>query len=153
MKTPLRNARKGQVVNGNIFTYGSLMFDEVWRQVVTGQYHSESAVLHHHRRHALTGLSYPGVVAAPGEQVAGRLYLDVSAGDMARLDAFEGSEYRRDALQVLLASGEPASAWTYIWLDPQRLSGQPWQSDAFRLREFLQTYPPAAADDQRAPGS
>jgi gamma-glutamylcyclotransferase (GGCT)/AIG2-like uncharacterized protein YtfP len=140
-------------VNGNIFTYGSLMFDEVWRQVVTGTYRSESAVLRHHCRHALTGLSYPGVVAAPDEQVAGRLYLDVSAGDMARLDAFEGGEYRRDALQVLLASGEPVRAWAYIWLDPQRLSGQPWQSEAFRLREFLQTYPPAAADPKAAPGS
>ena len=140
-------------MTGNVFTYGSLMFDEVWRQVVTGHYRSQVAVLRHHQRHALTGLSYPGVVAAPGEQVEGLLYLDVSAGDLARLDAFEGSEYRRDAVQVLLASGEPASAWTYIWLDPQRLSGQPWQGDAFRLREFLQTYPPAAAGPTAIPGS
>jgi len=140
------------VVNGNIFTYGSLMFDEVWRQVVSGHYRSAPAVLHHHQRHALTGLSYPGVVAMPGEQVAGRLYFDVSADDIARLDVFEGSEYRRDLLQVM-ANGEPASAWTYIWLDAQRLSGKPWLSDAFRLREFLQTYGPAAADPDATPGS
>ena len=131
-------------MNGNIFTYGSLMFDEVWQQVVSGRYRSEAATLHHHQRHALTGLSYPGVVAAPGMQVAGRLYHDVSAEDIARLDAFEGAEYRRDALQVMLASGEPVNAWTYIWLDAQQLSGQPWQSEAFQLRDFLQTYPPAA---------
>jgi gamma-glutamylcyclotransferase (GGCT)/AIG2-like uncharacterized protein YtfP len=140
-------------VNGNIFTYGSLMFDEVWRQVVNGRYRSEAATLHHHQRHALTGLSYPGVVAAPGAQVAGRLYLGVSAEDMARLDAFEGAEYRRDALQVMLAGGAPASAWTYIWLDPQRLSGRPWQSEAFGLHEFLQTYPPVAAVCAAGPGS
>lgn len=139
-------------MSGHIFTYGSLMFDEVWRQVVTGCYRSKPAVLHHHQRHALTGLSYPGVVAAAGEQVTGRLYLDVGADDIARLDAFEGGEYRRDLLQVI-AGGEPASAWTYIWLDPQRLSGQPWRTDAFRLAEFLQTYGPAAADPGAIPGS
>ena len=133
-------------MNGNVFTYGSLMFDEVWRQVVNGDYRSAPATLHHHQRHALTGLSYPGVVAAPDIRVDGRLYFDVSAADLARLDAFEGAEYRRDAVQVMLASGEPVGAWTYIWLDPQRLSGQPWRSEAFRLREFLQTYPPAAPD-------
>ena len=140
-------------MSGHIFTYGSLMFDEVWCQVVNGHYRSTPAVLPHYQRHALTGLSYPGIVAARGQQVAGRLYLDVSADDMARLDAFEGKEYRRDALQVMLAGGEPASAWTYIWLDSQRLSGQPWLSDAFRLPEFLQTYGPGAADSDATPGS
>jgi gamma-glutamylcyclotransferase (GGCT)/AIG2-like uncharacterized protein YtfP len=140
-------------VNGNIFTYGSLMFDEVWRQVVSGCYRSQAATLHHHQRHALTGLSYPGVVAVPGMQVAGRLYHDVSAEDIARLDAFEGVEYRRDALQVMLASGEPVSAWTYIWLNAQQLSGQPWQSEAFQLRDFLQTYPPATVVSGDHPGN
>ena len=140
-------------MDGNIFTYGSLMFDEVWRQVVAGRYRSEAAVLHHHQRHALIGLSYPGVVAAPGAQVAGRLYFDVCAADMARLDAFEGAEYRRAALQVMPAGGAPVGAWAYLWLDPQRLSGQPWQSDAFGLAEFLQTYPPAVAGPKATPGS
>ena len=78
-------------MNGNIFTYGSLMFDEVWCQVVTGRYPSEPALLDHHQRHALTGLSYPGVVATPGAQVAGRLYRDVSAADIAR-DAAAAAE-------------------------------------------------------------
>ena len=140
-------------MNGNVFTYGSLMFDAVWRQVVNGDYRSAPAMLHHHQRHALTGLSYPGVVPAPDLQVAGRLYFDVAAADIARLDAFEGAEYRREAVQVALAGGEPVDAWTYNWLDAQRLSGQPWQSEAFRLREFLQAYPPAAADPHADPGS
>jgi gamma-glutamylcyclotransferase (GGCT)/AIG2-like uncharacterized protein YtfP len=140
-------------VNGNIFTYGSLMFDEVWRQVVSGCYRSDAATLHHHQRHALTGLSYPGVVAMPDIHVAGRLYYEVSAEDMARLDVFEGAEYRREALQVMLAGGELVSAWTYIWLDAQRLSGQPWRSEAFRLHEFLETYPPATVVPDAHPGS
>lgn len=140
-------------MSSNVFTYGSLMFDEVWQQVVAGRYRSAPATLHDHQRHALNGLSYPGVVASPGAQVEGQLYLDVSAEDMARLDAFEGAEYRRDALRVVLEDGEQRDAWTYLWLDPQRLSGQPWLSDAFRLREFLQTYPPAPLDPDANPDS
>ena len=130
-------------MSANVFTYGSLMFAEVWQPLVSGLYPSEPAVLAGYRRFAVPGVAYPGIVAAPGAEVAGLLYRDVGADDLARLDRFEGAEYRRDALQVMLASGEPVNAWTYIWLDAQQLSGQPWQSEAFQLRDFLQTYPPA----------
>ena len=133
-------------MNGNVFTYGSLMFEEVWRAVVAGSYRSQAATLHDHRRYAIAGLSYPAIVAMPGERVAGLLYLDVSMDDLARLDAFEGDEYRRDALPVLRASGETVSAWTYVWLDHGRLADALWLSEAFRLREFLETYAPGTGE-------
>ena len=133
-------------MTGNVFTYGSLMFDEVWRRVVAGHYRSAPATLHGYRRFEVGGVTYPGMIAAPGEQVSGLLYLDVGADDMARLDAFEGAEYRRDALQVMLAGGETVYAWSYVWLDQARVTDAPWQSEAFRLREFLQTYAPAPGE-------
>ena len=133
-------------MNGNVFTYGSLMFEEVWGKVVSGRYQSQAAILHDHRRYAITGVSYPAMVAMPGEQVAGLLYLDVSADDMARLDAFEGDEYRRDALPVVLASGETVSAWTYVWLDHGRLPDAPWLSEAFRVHEFLEIHAPGTGE-------
>ncbi|MET0963710.1 MAG: gamma-glutamylcyclotransferase family protein [Noviherbaspirillum sp.] len=133
-------------MNSNVFTYGSLMFDEVWRKVVAGRYRSQAATLLDHRRHAITGVSYPAIVSMPGERVAGLLYLDVSADDLARLDAFEGTEYRRDALPVVLENGETVSAWTYVWLDHGRLSDAQWLSEAFRLREFLETYAPGTGE-------
>ncbi len=133
-------------MSGNVFTYGSLMFDEVWRKVVAGSYRSEAATLDGYRRFAVPGVTYPGIVAMPGERVEGRLYLDVSPDDMARLDAFEGAEYGRYALPVVLASGATVSAGTYVWLDHGRLSDAPWQSEAFRLREFLETYAPGTGE-------
>lgn len=133
-------------MNGNVFTYGSLMFDEVWRKVVAGDYRSEAATLHDYRRFAVPGVTYPGIVALSGERIAGRLYLEVGPDDMARLDAFEGAEYRRDALPVVLAGGATVSAWTYVWLDHGRLSDAPWLSEAFRLREFLETYAPGTGE-------
>ena len=79
----------------NIFTYGSLMFPNVWEQVVRGRYASVKAALEDHARYAIAGESYPGMVAQTGATVEGILYLDIDAADIARLDTFEGHDYRR----------------------------------------------------------
>jgi gamma-glutamylcyclotransferase (GGCT)/AIG2-like uncharacterized protein YtfP len=134
----------GNSVSANVFTYGSLMFAEVWQPLVVGRYRSEPAILSGYRRFAVPGVAYPGVVAAPGQQVAGLLYRDVGPDDLARLDLFEGAEYRRDALPVTLADGSVLNAETYVWLDHDRLSDTPWLPEAFRLREFILTYGPAS---------
>lgn len=132
-------------MSANVFTYGSLMFAEVWQPLVGGRYASEPAVLAGYRRFAVPGATYPGIVAAPGRQVPGLLYRDVGPDDLARLDLFEGSEYRRDALPVALADGSMLVAETYVWLDHARLSDVAWLPEAFRLREFLRAYGPASA--------
>lgn len=132
-------------MSANVFTYGSLMFTEVWQPLVGGRYPSEPAVLADFRRFAVPGVAYPGIVAAPGEQVAGLLYRDVGPDDLARLDLFEGAEYQREALPVTLANGSVLVAETYVWLDHGRLSDAAWLPEAFRLREFLRTYGPASA--------
>jgi gamma-glutamylcyclotransferase (GGCT)/AIG2-like uncharacterized protein YtfP len=139
------SSQGGSSVSANVFTYGSLMFAEVWQPLVGGRYPAEPAVLPGYRRFAVPGVSYPGIVAASGQQVAGLLYRDVAPDDLARLDLFEGAEYRRDALQVTLADGSVAIAETYVWLDHGRLSDAVWLPEAFRLGEFLRTYAPASA--------
>jgi gamma-glutamylcyclotransferase (GGCT)/AIG2-like uncharacterized protein YtfP len=126
----------------NVFTYGSLMFPEVWNRVVRGAYASCPARLDAYRRHALLDVSYPAIVAEEGASVDGVLYLDVDAADLARLDAFEGAEYRRDALMVTTGAGI-VPAQSYVWLDASRLSGQPWLPERFSIPEFLGAYPPA----------
>jgi len=132
----------------HVFTYGSLMFPEIWRQVVTGDYRSQVVTLKDYRRFAVSGVSYPGMVAMPGERVTGVLYMDVGPDDLARLDAFEGAEYRRDAVQVTLGSGATLTAGAYVWLDHARLSGASWLPEAFRLREFMAAYVPDSGDSK-----
>jgi gamma-glutamylcyclotransferase (GGCT)/AIG2-like uncharacterized protein YtfP len=127
----------------HVFTYGSLMFPEVWNRVVRGNYRSCPARLDGYRRHALVDASYPAIVADAGASVDGVLYFDVDAADLARLDAFEGVEYRRDAVPVSTASG-PAMAQAYVWLDAARLAHRPWLPERFSIPEFLGAYPPAS---------
>lgn len=123
----------------HVFTYGSLMFAEVWQTVVRGRYRSEVVTLPGHARYAIDGESYPAVVPQAGASVEGRLYFDVMPDDLQRLDVFEGSDYRRGPVRVRAPGGEIA-ADTYIYLDASRLLPQPWSAQAFDLSRFMATY-------------
>jgi gamma-glutamylcyclotransferase (GGCT)/AIG2-like uncharacterized protein YtfP len=124
----------------HVFTYGSLMFPEVWGRVVRGDYRSAPARLDGHARFEIAGETYPGMVVRPGVGVDGVLYFDVSPADIGALDAFEGVEYRRDKVKVRLASGELLEAGTYIYLLPQKLSDSPWLPEAFQMERFIGSY-------------
>jgi gamma-glutamylcyclotransferase (GGCT)/AIG2-like uncharacterized protein YtfP len=127
----------------NIFTYGSLMFRVVWEQVVRGRCLSGKAMLEDHARYAISAATYPGMVAQAGAGVEGILYRAVDAEDVARLDAFEGMEYRRTLVSVLLPDGTSVEAQTYIYTVPQRLLSAPWYADRFDIPRFMNTYCPS----------
>ncbi|MNR79307.1 AIG2-like family protein [compost metagenome] len=129
----------------HIFTYGSLMFPPIWQRVVRGHYRSATATLSAYARYALRDDSYPGMVAQPDSVVEGVLYYDVDAQDVAELDRFEGHEYRREEVNVVIESGASVIACTYIFLAEQRLSGLPWEPQGFRLSRFIDTYIEAEA--------
>lgn len=115
-----------------VFTYGSLMFDAVWRAIVPAGGASLTGRIQGWRRCALRDATYPGLIACPGRSVHGRLWLDVAPADLARLDAFEGQEYRREAVLVLPDDGSPprpAQAW--VWLDEDRLLDHDWDPARF----------------------
>lgn len=124
----------------HIFTYGSLMFPEIWQRVVRGNYRSATATLPGFARYALADDTYPGMVAQAEAAVEGVLYYDVAPPDLAALDAFEGREYRREKVNVVIESGETVIACTYIFLAEQRLSGLPWEPQAFQMSRFIGTY-------------
>lgn len=124
----------------HIFTYGSLMFPQIWQRVVRGNYRSAPATASGYARYALADDTYPGMIARPQTTVEGVLYFDVDAQDVAALDAFEGSEYRRDQIDVVIDSSETVIACTYIFMAEQRLSGLPWEPQAFQMSRFIGSY-------------
>ena len=124
----------------HIFTYGSLMFAPVWQRVVAGRYAALPATLREYRRYAVAGDTYPGMIASPGGSVDGVLYQNVEPDDIARLDHFEGADYRRTELDVDLADGSSQLVQTYLMIRPEALSDQPWLPENFALQRFLDTY-------------
>lgn len=123
------------------FTYGSLMWADIMARVCGHEFASEPASLAEHQRHPVRGQDYPGLRAAPGGRVPGRLYLDVPDEAWARLDAFEGVEYERADVLVELADGSsrPAQVYRFKAEFADRLLPGDWDVDAF-AREGRQRF-------------
>jgi gamma-glutamylcyclotransferase (GGCT)/AIG2-like uncharacterized protein YtfP len=115
------------------FTYGSLMWADIMARVCGAALASEPASLAGHARHPVRGQDYPGLQAAPGGLVPGRLYRDVDAQAWWRLDAFEGEEYERVDVVVALADGStlPAQVYRFRAQFAARLLPGDWSVEAF----------------------
>lgn len=140
--------RNGPADQRHVFTYGSLMFEPVWRWAVSNHYPSVSAKLEGFRRFAVRDEHYPAAVrsATAGAQVQGRLYLGVSGPDLKRLDEFEGSQYERITVEVEdLERGARWSAEVYLFLREDLLLATDWDVQRFAdvgLAKFMRTYCP-----------
>lgn len=93
-------------------------------------------VLPGYRRRALgNGRCYPGVCAAAGASVRGRVLQAVSAAELARLDRFEGDEYAAVVVPGvrLGAGGEggPVSARVWVMREPEGMLEAEWSFDRF----------------------
>lgn len=133
----------------HVFTYGSLMFEPVWRSVVAGNYRQRPAQIKGFERFAVRDQSYPGVVRSrlPLSTVNGIVYLDVGAADIASLDRFEGAEYRRIDVPVHdiqeLNDHQVIQASLYLYLPENELLAQPWDAANFErvtMAQFLQRF-------------
>ena len=90
----------------NLFVYGSLIYPEVWRPLVSKTYRASPAFLPHYSRHSVLFDSYP--IAFANRQACGFLgkaYFDVSLDDLRRLDEFEGPIYEKTGCEVLTPTG------------------------------------------------
>jgi gamma-glutamylcyclotransferase (GGCT)/AIG2-like uncharacterized protein YtfP len=126
----------------DLFCYGTLELPEVMRSVAGREFPALEARLPGYFRGMLQGAPYPGVVPRSGHVTPGTLYQGLDPRALARVDRYEGPEYRREALTVELADGSRRRAWVYV-LKPSlrhRLTDAPWDQERFargRLRSFL----------------
>jgi len=127
------------------FTYGSLMWADIMARVCGHEFAGEPATLAGHRRHPVRGQDYPGLRVDAGGVVPGRLYRDVTTAAWARLDTFEGAEYERVDIVVMLADGSTLPAQVYAFRDTfaERLLAGDWDMAAFEREgraRFLARY-------------
>ncbi len=88
-----------------LFLYGTLRDPDLlaavigraidWRNVLTAVAPGHTTIYYDNR-------VYPALVPAPGRTAAGLLILGFSAADLRLIDAFEGTEYRRAILPVIV---------------------------------------------------
>lgn len=128
----------------HLFTYGSLMFPQVWTTVVRGNYQKQPARLHGHQRRSIKGETYPAAVAASAADfIDGQLYMNISSEDMRRLDNFEGDDYEKIEAPVTLSGSSVVMAAVYLYRHLERLEAQEWDVQWFKregVKIFLAQY-------------
>jgi gamma-glutamylcyclotransferase (GGCT)/AIG2-like uncharacterized protein YtfP len=132
----------------NLFTYGSLMFPDVWFRVAGASFDTQPATLADFAAWRVRGETYPGLAPAPGETTRGMLYLDVTPDAAARLDAFEGPFYERIQVEPHLADGTRVPAFAYVVAPAHRHDLEPvrWDADAFQRLHLAQFLGPKALE-------
>jgi gamma-glutamylcyclotransferase (GGCT)/AIG2-like uncharacterized protein YtfP len=127
----------------HVFTYGTLMFPEVWQAVVGRKFTTVDATASGYAIYRVRDAVFPGIIAA-GERdmVRGVVYLDVDAASLGRLDRFEDDFYRRETLSLTCDDGQRRAADAYVVPDTNRevLTAETWQADRFIASGGLTTF-------------
>ncbi len=96
------------------FAYGTLMFEDIMREVSGCRLTGISGVLRGYVRRCVKGEQYPGLVADSDGRVRGVVYRNVPSAAWRRLDRFEGEMYTRELVRIELADGATVLAGTYV---------------------------------------
>ncbi|MGI9538348.1 MAG: gamma-glutamylcyclotransferase family protein [Desulfocapsaceae bacterium] len=129
----------------HIFTYGSLMFERIWTEVVDGSYRHCPGTLSGFIRRSILNEQYPAILKGPvNSTVPGVLYLDIDSKDLSLLDDFEGSYYERQSVQIM-TDNNIFAAEAYVLKDSYRhiLSDDDWDPEKFKdqdINQFLGSY-------------
>jgi len=128
----------------HVFTYGTLMFPQVWQAVVGRTFHSVGGTAAGYAIYRVCNAVFPGIVAAAAsDAVRGVVYLDVDASSVERLDRFEDDFYRRVTIDIACDDGfqRPADAYVVPLEHRLVLTDEIWQADDFvasgGLAEFI----------------
>jgi len=118
----------------NIFTYGTLMFPEIWDRVVGCKYYGIEATISGYQRKRIRNKAYPALVPGkPYDTVKGILYLDVSPEHLQVLDRFEGETYKRIEVRCKTAEGKVLPALAYLFREEYAdlIEEDPWDPEWF----------------------
>jgi len=144
------------------FFYGTLMAPEVLYRVCYGTHKFSAdnkfkadlaaalkikpAILHNYCRHKVQQADYPGIIAENGHTVRGTYVTGLTEHDIMMLDMFEGSEYRRREVKVMLlklnekrelVESEGVETETYVFTAGRhRLEDEEWDYDEFRKEKL-----------------
>jgi ABC-type amino acid transport substrate-binding protein/gamma-glutamylcyclotransferase (GGCT)/AIG2-like uncharacterized protein YtfP len=140
-ENPDRPAVSGIV---NLFVYGSLMYEQVWRRLVSGEFACKAAHLSGYRRRKIKDEDYPGLVRGIGT-VHGIVWLGLDEQTLRRIDEFEASCYRRISGVVIDDAGAELLAEFFVVKESDRsiLEEADWDPQEFEssgLSHFLKSY-------------
>lgn len=120
----------------NIFTYGTLMFAEIWSRVVVGEYDKSPAILNGYDRKLARGEIYPVLFPSTAfSLVEGTVYIGVTDADLQEIDSFEGKYYSRQSAEVLVREAAKLPVQVYVLKEEYYsiISHKNWDPARFRI--------------------
>ena len=99
----------------DLFTYGSLMCEDIIAAVVGAPLACTPAMLPGFRRFLVSNEHYPGVIADDDGTVPGIVYHAITPEGWSRLDAFEGEFYDRSLVTVRYAHNTESQVYCYVF--------------------------------------
>lgn len=117
----------------DLFTYGSLMCEDIMAEVAGLRLGCTPAILAGYRRFLVKDEQYPGVIEAPTGTVAGIVYHGLTPEVWSRLDRFEGEMYDRRPVTVRYENNTETTVDCYIFRPEfaRRLTATEWDYAAF----------------------
>ena len=99
----------------DLFTYGSLMCEDIMAAVAGAPLACTPAVLPGFRRFLVKNEQYPGVIADDTGTVPGIVYHAITPDGWSRLDAFEDEFYDRSLVTVRYTHNVEAQVYCYVF--------------------------------------
>ncbi|KFA62145.1 hypothetical protein S40285_01711 [Stachybotrys chlorohalonatus IBT 40285] len=136
------------------FFYGTLMAPEVFfsvcyndpkpHEAIRNLHTFTPAVLEDYCRHRVQFADYPGIIPEKGHSVRGIYATGLTDANMQKLDYFEGSEYERRQVTVVLKKlegekeidGESKKTSVYVFISPEHLEKGEWDFETFRKEKM-----------------
>ncbi len=120
-------------LNSHVFTYGSLSIPVVMETVTGQMLRNTEAVLCGFERYMLKSKPYPGIVQSKTSSTEGRVYFNLDADALNRLDYFEDDYYVRQVVDLELPDQTPLRAFAYVVpaAKHELLSNRSWNERTF----------------------
>jgi gamma-glutamylcyclotransferase (GGCT)/AIG2-like uncharacterized protein YtfP len=127
----------------HVFTYGTLMFPQVWQAVVGRSFQTVEGAAAGFEVFRVRDAVFPGIAAGNGAcSVHGVVYLDIDPKSTARLDQFEDDFYERQSIAVDCVDGQRRMAEAYVVPPANRsvLTSEPWDHKSFLASGGLEQF-------------
>src|SRR6476620_8220404 len=99
----------------HVFTYGTLMFPDVWRTVVGREFATTDGTASGYAIFRVCDAVFPGITPTAEDRcVKGVVYLHVDNPSLQRLDAFEDDFYERRVISINCEGGRRLDAQAYV---------------------------------------
>jgi gamma-glutamylcyclotransferase (GGCT)/AIG2-like uncharacterized protein YtfP len=117
----------------HLFVYGTLMCEDIMREVSGCRLSSGTGTLKGYRRLRVKGEHYPAIVPDADSSVDGLVYQNVPEPAWERLDKFEGGMYAQQQVHITLSDGTLLAAAAFV-VKPEfmdRLESTEWDFSEF----------------------